>query len=82
LLTGLCGDNTYTIVDNADDAAISNWAVIADSTNNNGKMMITIDPSLYGSHIASDTTITIKVTTKFADWATNSGSTSTIAVTL
>ena len=45
-------------------------------------MMITIDPSLYGSHIASDTTITIKVTTKFADWATNSGSTSTIAVTL
>ena len=82
LLTGLCGTNVYTIADNADGAAISNWAVIADSTNDNGKMMITIDPSVYGSHIASDTTIVVRVTTTLATWGTNSGSTSTISVTL
>jgi hypothetical protein len=44
-LTGLCGTNVYAIANNADGVAISNWATIGDSTNNNGKMMLTIDPS-------------------------------------
>ena len=72
-LTGLCGTKVYAIADNADGTAISNWATIIDSTNNNGKKMIKIDPSQYGSHIASDISVTIRVTTTYSTWTTNSG---------
>ena len=44
--------------------------------------MITIDPSQYGSHIDSDVTVTIRVTTTFETWTSNAGTQSTIAVTL
>ena len=80
-LSGLCGDKVYTIVDNADDSAISGWAAITTSTTL-GSMTLTIDPSQYGSHISSDINVTLKVTTKFSTWTSNAGSTSTIAVTL
>ena len=82
LLTGLCGTKVYAIADNSDGTAISNWAVIGDSTNNNGKKMITIDPSQYGSHISSDVTVTVRVTTTYETWTSNAGTQSTIAVTL
>ena len=80
-LSGLCGDKVYTIVDNSDDSAISGWAAITTSTTL-GSMTLTIDPSQYGSHISSDISVTLKVTTTFSTWTSNAGSTSTIAVTL
>ena len=72
-LSDLCGTKVYAIADNSDGTAISNWATIIDSTNNNGKKMIQIDPSQYGTFIASDITITVRVTTTFSTWTSNAG---------
>ena len=80
-MTGLCGNKVYAIADNSDGSAISNWAVIGPSSTA-GSMTLTIDPEQYGSHIASDITVTIRVTTTYETWTSNAGSTSTIVVTL
>ena len=80
--TGYCGTKTYTITNNADDSAIGNWAIIQDSTTTTGKKELYIDSNLYPSHISSDLTITLKITTKFETWTANAGSTSTISVTI
>jgi hypothetical protein len=78
-LTGLCGTKSYAITDSS-AAAVSGWAVITDSTVTSGDKTLTIDPSAYGSHLFAAVSETLTVTTTFADWGTNAGSTSTIAV--
>ena len=81
-LSKLCGAKTYTVVDNATGNALSgNWAIIRESATA-GKMELYVDSKLYPSAISADVVTTIKITTKYADWNTNAGSTSTIAVTI
>ena len=64
LLTGLCGTKVYAIADNSNGNAITNWATITDSATA-GKKTLTITPGNYGSHISTDITITIRVTTTY-----------------
>ena len=45
-------------------------------------MELYVDSKLYPTHIGADTTITIRVTTKFSLWAANAGSETDINVTL
>ena len=80
-LTGLCGTKNYEIK-NSSNTVITTWAKITDSTVTSGSKTLTIDPSVYGSHIASTVSETLTITTTYADWASNSGTTSTIAVTI
>ena len=70
----LLGTKTYTIT-NAAGTTITTWAAITDSAVTTGSKTLTIDPSVYGSHISSQVTDTLTVTTKFADWSSNAGST-------
>ena len=79
-LTGLCGTKNYAISNGS--GAVSNWAVITDSSVTAGDKTLTIDPSQYGSHISSTVSETLTITTTYADWGTNSGTTSTIAITI
>ena len=81
-LTNLCGTKVYAIKQNSDNAAVSTWAAITDSAVTTGSKTLTIDPSVYGSHISSSISETLTVTTTFEDWVSNGGSTSTIAVTI
>jgi hypothetical protein len=81
-LSLLCGALTYTVVDNADGNALSgSWAIIQASSTT-GKMEVYVDSKLYPSALTADVVKTIRVTTKLADWSTNSGSTSTLQITL
>lgn len=78
----LCGTKTYEIKDSS-NAVITSWASIALSTSNNRQYILTIDTAQYPSHIASDVSETLTITTKYASWGSNNGnSASTIAVTL
>lgn len=72
-LTDLCGVKEYAIADNSNGNAISGWASIAASASTARQYVMTIDPSQYGSHISSDVTITVRVTTTFTTWTANSG---------
>ena len=79
-LTGLCGTKNYAITDSSNNA-VTTWAVITDSTVTSGDKTLTIDPSVYGSHIASTVSETLTITTTYADWSGPS-TTSTIGVTI
>lgn len=70
-LSDLCGKKVYA-VDESDGTAISNWAVITDSSTD-GSMTLTITPALYGSHISSDLSKTVRVTTTYETWTSNVG---------
>ena len=80
-LTDLCGEKVYAIANNADGVAITNWAVITDSSTSR-KKTLTITPSLYGSFISSDIVITVRITTTFTTWTSNAGTQSTVVITL
>ena len=81
-LTGLCGTKTYTVVNNADNTALTgSWAIVRDSATT-GKKELFVNPSLFPEAIGVDKVFVLKITTKFASWSTNTGSVSTISVTL
>ena len=80
-LTGLCGTKTYEIKDSSNNV-ITTWATITDSSVTSGGKTLTINPDNYGSHISSQVSETLTVTTKLADYTGNGGSTTTIAVTI
>ena len=79
-LTDLCGVKNYAITD-SNGASVSTWAAITDSSVTTGSKTLTIDPSVYGSHISSTVSETLTITTTFADHGGPS-STKTIAVTI
>lgn len=78
----LCGAKTYAVTDNADNSALTgSWAIVRTSSTA-GKMELYVDSKLYPTTIAANVVKTLRVTTKFADWSTNAGSTSTVQVTI
>ena len=79
-LTDLCGVKSYVIT-NSGGTTITTWAAITDSTVTTGSKTLTIDPSVYGSHISSTVSETLTITTTFADH-NGPSTTSTIAVTI
>ena len=81
-LKNLCGVKTYTVTDNADNSALTgSWAIVRDSATS-GKKEVFIDTLLYPTAISANVVVTLRVTTKYEDWATNAGSTSTLQVTI
>jgi hypothetical protein len=78
----LCGTKEYVVKDSSSNI-ITTWASIALSTTTARTYILTIDTTQYPTHVTSDTTEVLTITTTLASWVTNGGNTaSTISVTI
>ena len=68
----LCGTKTYEIKDSGNNV-ITTWAAITLDTTASDTYTLTIDSVQYPTHITSDVSETLTITTKLDSWSANAG---------